>query len=103
MAVSAERCVSQLPKVPTFAELGYPGITGMGFNALYAPPGTPREAMLAWSRALVKALSAPDVREQLMNMGVLPVGKGPEELAARGAEAAARWEPVIKASGFVAD
>lgn len=103
LAVSAERRVPQLPEVPTFAELGYPGITGMGFNALYAPAGTPKEVVLTWSRALVKALSAPEVREQLLNMGVLPVGRGPEELAARGAEAAARWEPVIKASGFVAD
>ena len=52
---------------------------------------------------MVKVLALPEVREQLANMGALPVGKSPEELAARGAEAAARWEPVIKASGFVAD
>jgi tripartite-type tricarboxylate transporter receptor subunit TctC len=103
LAVSAERRVPQLPDVPTFAELGYPGITGMGFNALYAPAGTSKEVVATWSRALVKVLASPDVREQLINMGSLPVGKGPEELAARSAESAARWEPVIKASGFIAD
>ena len=103
LAVSSEKRVPQLPDVPTFSELGYPGISGMGFNALYAPSGTPKETIATWNRALVKVLALPEVREQLANMGSLPVGKSPEELAARGAEAAARWEPVIKASGFVAD
>lgn len=103
LAVSSERRVPQLPDVPTFSELGYPGINGMGFNALYAPAGTSKEVVATWNRALVKVLASPEVREQLINMGSLPVGKSPEELATRGAEAAARWEPVIKASGFVAD
>lgn len=103
VAVSSAQRAPQLPDVPTFAESGYPGITGMGFNALYAPAGTSQETVAAWSQALVNALASADVREQLMNMGSLPVGKGPEELAARGREAAARWAPVIKASGFTAD
>ncbi|WP_157264056.1 Bug family tripartite tricarboxylate transporter substrate binding protein [Azohydromonas aeria] len=103
LAVSSQQRMPQAPDVPTFAELGYKGITGMGFNALYAPAGTPAEAVAAWSRALGNVLAMPDVREQLAAMGVLPVGKGPEELAARGAEAAARWEPVIRASGFQGD
>lgn len=94
---------SKPPEAPTFAELVYPGTTGRGFNALYAPPGTSKEVVLTWSQALVKAVSAPDLHKQLLNMGVLPMGKGPEELDVRGAEATARWEPVIKASGFVAD
>lgn len=103
LAVSSEQRVPQVPEVPTFAELGYPAITGMGFNGLYAPPGTSKETVATWNRALVKVLATPEVRDQLINMGSLPVGKGPEELASRGAQAAARWEPVIKASGFVAD
>lgn len=103
LALSSEKRMPQLPDVATFGELGYPGITGMGFNALYAPPGTGPEAVAAWSQALVKALAAPEIREQLINLGTLPVGKGPEELAERGRDAAARWAPVIRDSGFVAD
>ncbi len=103
LAVSSERRMSQIPDVPTFAELGHPGVTGMGFNALYAPSGTSSEAITEWSQALIKVLSLPDVREQLKNMGSLPVGKGPEELATRGAESARRWAPVVKSSGFMVD
>ncbi len=103
LAVSSPQRVAQLPDVPTFAEQGYPAITGMGFNALYAPAGTPAAAVQQWSQAVAKALAQADVRERLATMGFLPVGGTPEELVARGSTAAARWAPVIKASGFVAD
>jgi len=103
LAVSSEKRDPQLPDVPTFAEAGYPSITGMGFNALYAPAGTSPAVVNAWNKALAKAIALPDVRERLMAMGFHPVGQSPEELAARSANAAKRWEPVIKASGFTAD
>lgn len=103
LAVSSPQRVPQLPDVPTFAELGYPGITGMGFNALYAPSGVSKEAVSAWSNALTKVMSDPGVREQFLQQGSLPLGTGPEDLSKRGSELAARWAPIIKASGFVAD
>ncbi len=103
LAVSSEKRSPQLPDVPTFAEQGFPGITGMGFNGLYAPAGTPAAAVGAWNQALAKALALPEVREKVAAWGYAPVGASPEELAQRGAAAAKRWEPVIKASGFIAD
>lgn len=103
LAVSSAQRVPQLPDVPTFAEQGFPTFTAMGFNGLYAPAGTPAAAVTQWNQALARALSLPDVRERMATMGFLPVGASPEELAQRGAAAAKRWEPVIRASGFVAD
>ena len=103
LAVSSEQRAPQLPDVPTFAEAGYPTITGMGFNALYAPPNTPAAAVAAWNKGLAKVMAQPDVKDKLIAMGFLPVGKPVEELVARNAAAAKRWEPVIKASGFTAD
>lgn len=103
LAVSSEKRDPQLPDVPTFAEQGYPGITGMGFNALYAPAGTSAATVATWNKALAKVLAMPDVKDRLLAMGFHPVGQSPEELAMRGANAAKRWEPVIKASGFTAD
>jgi len=103
VAVSSEQRIPQAPDVPTFAELGLPIATGMGFNALYAPAGTPPAAVANWNRAVAKALAMPDVKERLFNMGYQPVGKGGQELADRQTAAAKRWEPVIKASGYVAE
>jgi tripartite-type tricarboxylate transporter receptor subunit TctC len=103
LAVSAPQRTPQLPDVPTFAEQGYPAITGMGFNALYAPAGTPAAAVTSWNAALAKVVTLPEVKDRLATMGFLPVGQSPQELAARGEASAKRWAPIIKASGFVAD
>ena len=103
LAVSTEQRIPQAPEVPTFAELGFPSISGAGFNALYAPAGTPAAAVEAWNKALTKIMAMPDVREKLVAMGYAPVGKSVQELIDRQNAAIRKWEPVIKASGFTAD
>jgi len=103
LAVTTEQRIPQLPDVPTFTELGFPSVSGSGFNALYAPAGTPTAAVTAWSNALMKIMAMPDVKEKIMAMGYLPVGKTPQELVDRQNAAIKKWEPVIKASGFTAD
>ena len=103
LAVSTEQRIPQAPDVPTFTELGFPAITGAGFNALYAPAGTPASAVEAWNKALAKVMAMPDVKEKLVGMGFAPVGKSVQELVNRQNASMKRWEPVIKASGFTAD
>jgi tripartite-type tricarboxylate transporter receptor subunit TctC len=103
LAVSTEQRIPQVPEVPTFAELGFPSISGAGFNALYAPAGTPPAAVDAWNKALVNIMVMPDVREKLVAMGYAPVGKSVQELVERQNASIRKWEPVIKASGFTAD
>lgn len=103
LAVSSPARIPQAPEVPTFTELGFPTVTGMGFNALYAPAGTPAAAVAAWNKGVMNVLAQPDVRERLATMGYIPVGKGTDELVQRQDTSARRWEPVIKASGFFAD
>lgn len=103
LAVSSPQRLPQVPDVPTFAEAGYPQITGMGFNGLYAPARTPAATVNEWNRALNKVLDSPDVRAKLDEWGFLPAPGTPAALAERGAQGAARWAPIIKASGFRAD
>jgi len=103
VAVSSEQRIPQAPDIPTFAELGLPMATGMGFNGLYAPAGTPPATVAKWNGAVARVLAMPDVKEKLFAMGYLAVGKSSQELAERQAASAKRWEPVIKASGYVAE
>jgi len=42
------------------------------------------------------------VKDKLLAMGFIPVGKGPDELANRASAQAKRWEAIVKSSGFVA-
>lgn len=103
LAVSTETRIPQAPEVPTFKELGFPTVSGSGFNALYAPPGTPANVVASWNKALANIMAMPDVREKIVAMGFMPVGKSTQELVDRQNAAARKWEPVIKASGFTAD
>lgn len=103
LAVTTEQRIPQAPDVPTFTELGFPSVSGSGFNALYAPAGTPATAVASWNNALMKIMAMPDVKEKIIAMGYMPVGKPPQELIDRQNAAIKKWEPVIKASGFTAD
>lgn len=103
LAVTTPQRIPQAPDVPTFTELGFPSISGSGFNALYAPAGTPAAAVAAWNTALSKIMAMPDVKEKITAMGFMPVGKSSQELIDRQNESMKKWEPVIKASGFTAD
>jgi len=103
LAVTSEQRIPQAPDVPTFTELGFPSVSGSGFNALYAPAGTPNSAVNNWNAALAKIMAMSDVKEKLTAMGYMPVGKSSQELVERQNTAIKKWEPVIKASGFSAD
>lgn len=103
LAVSSAQRVPQVPDVPTFAEAGYPAITGMGFNGLYVAAGTPSEAVTRWNEALNRVLAQPDVKSKLEGWGFLAAPDTPAAFAERSRTSAERWAPIIKASGFKAD
>lgn len=103
LAVVADRRMPQAPDVPTFVESGYPAIRNMGFTALYAPPLAPAAIVSRWNAALAKVLAAPEVRERILAMGFIPVGKSVDELVARSNASYTAWEPVIRASRYQAD
>jgi tripartite-type tricarboxylate transporter receptor subunit TctC len=103
LGVSGTARAPQLPDVATFAEQGFRDITGLGWFGFYAPAGTPRAIVDRLNGAIVKALALPDVRERLTGLGLEPTGTTSEEFARIMAADAARWGPVIQASGFKAE
>ena len=103
LAVSSNKRVPQAPDVPTFGEAGFPSIGGMGFNAIYAPSGTPAAAVTRWNAALGKVLAQPDVKSKLETWGFLAAPGTPAELTERGKKTALLWGPFIKWSNFKAD
>jgi tripartite-type tricarboxylate transporter receptor subunit TctC len=101
LAVSGAKRSAAHPDVPTFRETGH-DIQGSGWFALFAPAGTPVEAIARHARAAIGAIAAPEMRERLDGMGLEPTGLGPAELAAIMKRDHERWGAVIKASGFKA-
>ena len=74
LAVTGPARNPRLPKVPTLAEAGLPGITLVSFGGLSVPTGTPAPVVKKIEDALAKALASPEVRAKLEANGglVLP-------------------------------
>ncbi len=100
LATSGTKRLDQLQDVATFAEQGYPTIVAKGWVGVFAPGGTPKPVIDQWAAAVVATVRSPQMRRQLIELGVQPTGTTPQELAATVAADIARWGPVIKASGF---
>ena len=91
-----------MPDVPTFAELGLAGFEDIPYYGYFAPAGTPKAVIDRFSEALAKVLTQPEVRNQLIAMGLAVGHMPPEQLASRERAYAQVWTRVIKASGFQA-
>lgn len=104
LAVAGNKRADGLPDVPTFAESGYPTLVASSRYVLYAHANTAPATIAQWNRAMRKVLAMPDVREKLGRVGydLLP-GASTEEVVQYTDALAARWLPVIKASGYKGD
>ena len=100
LAVLGGKRQQALPDVPTFSELGLPGLEDMPYYGMYAAASTPPEMVQAVSQAVAKAVAAPDVHAQLVGMGLSVGYMTPEQLLARERAYSAVWSRIIRDSGF---
>ncbi|VDS08177.1 Tripartite tricarboxylate transporter family receptor [Paracoccus haematequi] len=91
---TAERAPS-FPDVPTIAET-LPGYETYTWNALFAPAGTPPEAIEALSAAAQATMADPAVAARMAEFSATIVASGPEELAEHVKAEMAKWEPVVR-------
>jgi tripartite-type tricarboxylate transporter receptor subunit TctC len=94
---TAERAPS-FPDIPTIAET-LPGYETYTWNALFAPAGTPPEAIERLNAAAVAAMADPTVVERMKEFSAQIVASSPEELAAHVQAEIAKWTPVVEAAG----
>jgi tripartite-type tricarboxylate transporter receptor subunit TctC len=100
VAVIGGKRQAVLPQVPTFTELGLPGLEDLPYYGIFAPKGTPQPVLDRLGDALAKVLAMPDVKEQLTAMG-LTVGFVPQsQFAGNVRDYTKTWTRIIKESGF---
>ncbi|MGA0540666.1 Bug family tripartite tricarboxylate transporter substrate binding protein [Neotabrizicola sp. VNH66] len=90
---TAERAAS-FPDIPTIAET-LPGYETYTWNALFAPAGTPPEAIAKLNAAAKAAMADPKVVEQMATFSATIVASTPEELATHVAAEMEKWAPVV--------
>lgn len=96
LAVATRTRVPMLPDVPTMAEAGLPGYETATNYTLFAPTGTPRDAVALLNRETNVVLQQADVKEKLLGMGIIIVGGTTEAAQARVPAEMTKWANVIK-------
>lgn len=92
-----------LPDVPTAAEAGMPELSAPTWQALVAPPGTPKHVVERLAGAVAEALADAGTLAQLERLGVAPEFASPAELDARMRQEATLWERFIRESAIEAE
>jgi tripartite-type tricarboxylate transporter receptor subunit TctC len=72
LAISTPARLPALPNIPTFAELGYPALTGSQWLGLSAPKNLPAPIVQRLSALMPEILAKPDVLARLEDVQTLP-------------------------------
>jgi tripartite-type tricarboxylate transporter receptor subunit TctC len=99
---SASR-IQGAPEVPTMAEAGGPPLESSTWVLFLAPAGTPREIVNRLAAETRKAINESDIKERFTQIGIEPVGNGPEEAAKFLDSEIAKWAKVITTAGVKAE
>ena len=94
-AASADRNAA-LPQVPTLAEQGFPDTSADNWYGLLAPARTPAPIVAKLHDAVAAALAAPDMRDQLIRSGAVPVATSTAEFAQLLRDELERWGRVVR-------
>ena len=92
-----------LPDVPTVNELGFSGFDDLTWTAFFAPAGMPSDLVNRINSEVTRALSAPEVRERLTQLGLDWRSNTSGEFAAFLREEVQKWAKAVKDSGAKAD
>jgi tripartite-type tricarboxylate transporter receptor subunit TctC len=103
IAVASAKRAARLPKLPTLAEAGVPGVEADAWFALFAPAKTPADAIDTLYRAISAALNAQAAREAIAKQGMTLSLRPPAEMVAWLPGEVAKWAAVIKAAGVVVE
>ncbi len=100
LGVTAAARTAIFPEIPTIAEGGVAGYDAAGWNGLFLPRSAPRELVMRVNATLKESLSAPRLKDVLVNAGADAVGNTPEEFARFFQSEIVKWGKVVKSAGI---
>jgi tripartite-type tricarboxylate transporter receptor subunit TctC len=103
IAVTSDKRAPTMPEVPTLAESGLAGFNTGSWIGLVAPAGTPKDIIEKVARDVHEVVNAPEVRQQLLDQGAIPVGSTPAEFAALIDADRKRYGQIIRDRNISAD
>jgi len=103
LAVTSSARSSAWPNVPTMAEAGVPGYLAESWYGLYAPTGTPREAVLRLNAAAKVAVQSEAFRKRIQEEGLVVEVGAPDALDRYVRAEEARWKKVVTDARITVD
>jgi tripartite-type tricarboxylate transporter receptor subunit TctC len=102
LVVATPERIPVAPNVPTSKEQGLPDFQAIGWNALFAPKGTPKDIVEKLNVAARAALKDENTRKRLLDLGIILPTEAEQTPAALGEHVRKeidKWVPVIKKAG----
>ncbi|ARP95149.1 Bug family tripartite tricarboxylate transporter substrate binding protein [Bordetella genomosp. 13] len=103
IVVAAKTRLTQLPDVPTFAEVGLPDYDAEMWNGLLGPANLPADVLSKLNAASVKALADPQVKAKYAGVGAYVVADSPQEFAQVIKEDVAKWKKVAESANITVE
>jgi len=103
LAVLSESRSTAFPDVPTMKELGHPALVVDTWYGLFAPAGTPPEALARLNSEVNALLQLAEIRDALAKQGLTAVIDKPERLAQLVEQELARWKRVVGSANIKGD
>jgi tripartite-type tricarboxylate transporter receptor subunit TctC len=99
-AIASSGTTRSLPDVPTAREAGLPNYEVVGWNALFAPAGTPRQIVDLLNKEINAVVAMPEVRDRIRELGTEARASTPEEIGAKLQADIRKWAAVIETAGI---
>ncbi len=96
IAISSPQRWPALPGIPTVAESGVPGFEASTWYGVLAPAGTSQTIVSKLHSDMVTAITAPDIRKLVMDLGISTIASSPREFSDVIRSDMARWGKLIR-------
>lgn len=79
LAVTTKKRLKGFPKVPTYAEQGYPGVDIFGWRGVIGPKNLPQAIVDKWAKAVQSTMKRKGWKKMVKAVGDVPRYMGPEQ------------------------
>ena len=103
LGIASAQRVPQMPEIPTLIEAGVADFRSDTWNAIAAPPKTPRAIVAKLNAAINEVLKLPEVQAHFATLSMRPIGGTPAAMADFVKAETRRWGEVVRAANISAE
>jgi tripartite-type tricarboxylate transporter receptor subunit TctC len=100
LGLAADKRLSAIPNVPTYAEQGFPQFTASSWSGFFAPAKTDPKILATLNAAINDIIKTPAVQKKLIDLGFDPIVSSQPEAEALFNSEIDKWGQMVKALGL---